>query len=273
MHPFTRADWTWHRNGQITFVARHPILSDIAQTLASYDLPEDVTGVAPVTVYVGAHSFTRRVLPRGLKIGLQTEQYLDESGAALWGRATRGRLLRHALQYDMLADLSPANAPAYRVLPPWLRRKLHIGPHIFPDALPPYQPGDGPLAFFGARNPRRDAILADLEREHRVSILPNGLFGAARGEALASAQAVLNLHFEDGIYAEYPRILVAALAGKALVSDPLGAGLVQGQHYLGPGDPLTPAGLRQAHANMVRDLTQKARFSDLMRAFWRRIGR
>lgn len=265
-----RTDQTCHRNGQLTFVARHPVLSDIARTMAGYDLPAGLTSAAPIIIYVGSHRFSNRILPRGLKIGIQTEHFLDDHGRALWWKARRWRLLRQVLKFDMLVDLSAANAPVYQFLPGFLARKVVFGPYIFPDQLPDFTPGgesgDAPVAFFGALNPHRQARLEAIGQSLRVQVLPEGCFGPDLHRHLAPAKAVLNLHFADGKYTEYPRLLSALLAGKALISDPLGRGLQRGVHYLDPTDPVDDDALRHVHANAVR-FASRWRFSDLLRRF------
>ena len=69
---------------------------------ASFDLG-DLTAQR-AAVYVGAHSFNKRMLPPGLKIGLQTEHFYDQTGAKLWGLPSRAAILRWALQYDVLSS-------------------------------------------------------------------------------------------------------------------------------------------------------------------------
>lgn len=223
-------DWTVARNGGLRFVARHPILSEIAGQLASFDLG-DLAGQR-AAIYVGVHAFTRRLLPPGFRIGIQTEQYLDATGRMLWGKPSRAALLRHVLQYDVLLDLSPQNRPAYGFLPQALQRRLRFGPMIFPDQSPEFRPGaaEGKLLFFGALNPRRQAALAALG--DRVRVLPYGTHGTALGAEIAGCRGILNLHFAEGIYTEYPRLLTSLLWGKPLWSDPLAPPLVAGQHYL-----------------------------------------
>lgn len=227
---FFGADWTVARNGKLRFVARHPILSDLATIFAGYDLGPLADRKA--SVYVGVHSFTKRILPPGFRIGIQTEQFFDANGHNLWGTQSRWRILRQAWQYDVLLDLSPLNRPAYEFLPALLKRRLRFGPHIFPSRLPAFHPGEAgaPLLFFGAINPRRQQVLDRMGRTVRV--LPYGIYGAQLTAEIMAAKGVLNLHFSNGVYTEYPRLLTALMHGKALWSEMLAEPLVAGRHYV-----------------------------------------
>jgi hypothetical protein len=83
------------RNGNLAFVARHPILHRIAEQLAGFDLGD--LSAQQAAIYVGVHRFTKRRLPWGFLIGLQTEQFFDASGTPLWGHKSRAAILRWAL--------------------------------------------------------------------------------------------------------------------------------------------------------------------------------
>jgi hypothetical protein len=259
---FFGKDWSFTQHGRLRFVARHPILTEIAEQLASFDLGDLAQQRADI--YVGVHSFTKRVLPFGLKIGLQTEHFYDEKGAALWGLPSRAAILRRALQYDVLLDLSPLNAPAYAFLPKFLRKKLRFGPYIFPDQLPAYRtsPPQAPLIFFGALNPRRQALLA---AHPEVRSLASGTHGPALLAEIAASSGIVNLHFSEGIYSEYPRLLTAALAGKVVWSDPLAAPLVAGKHYFSLDQKPTPDQAAEVYAQFCQDFAAKHRFASFLR--------
>ena len=53
------------------------------------------------------------------------------------------------------------------------------------------------------------------------------------------SSGVLNLHFEEGIYSEIPRLLSAYICGKVLYSEPLAAPFISGQHYIPLGSKVT----------------------------------
>ena len=261
---FFGKDWTTARNGNLRFVARHPILSEIADQLASFDLG-DLTAQR-AAIYVGAHSFTKRMLPPGLKIGLQTEHFYDQTGAKLWGLPSRAAILRWALQYDVLLDVSPLNAPAYGFLPDILRRKIKFGPHLFPDSLPAYAGSNGDLIFFGAMNDQRRAQISALAPLQNIKLLPYGTHGAALQAQIARSGGIVNLHFSAGVYSEYPRILTAALAGKVIWSDPLAQPLICGQHYFALTDKPSLAEQSAVYDRFCSDFAAKHRLSDFLRA-------
>jgi hypothetical protein len=206
----------------------HRVLRDF-----SHDLARCLTGPLsqPVDVYVGVHVIDRPADTGRFKIGIQTEQFLDSAGQPLW-RVPKERFRnRFASFYDVLLDLSALNAPAYDFLSPELRAKLRFGPHIFPakPVTPDFQPT--PPVFFGALNDRRRGLLASLQAERPVEVAPHGTFGRPLDALIARQGAVLNLHFRDGAYAEYPRFLKAYLRGKPVLSEPLAPPLQPGLHY------------------------------------------
>lgn len=206
----------------------HRVLRDF-----SHDLVRTLSGPLsqPVDVYVGVHAVDRPFKTGRFRIGIQTEQFLDSAGKPLWRMPRERFRARFASFYDILLDLSPLNAPAYDFLAPELRAKLRFGPHVFPatPVAPDYQPA--PPVFFGSLNDRRRSLLAQVQADRPIEVAPHGTFGRALDALIARQGAVLNLHFSDGIYAEYPRILKAYQRGKPLLSEPLSPPLQQGQHY------------------------------------------
>jgi hypothetical protein len=206
----------------------HRVLRDF-----SHDLARCLTGPLsePVDVYVGVHVINRPANTGRIKIGIQTEQFLDSAGQPLWRVPKERFRARYATFYDILLDLSALNAPAYDFLPPELRAKLHFGPHIFPadPVAPDFQPA--PPVFFGSLNDRRRSLLAALQAERPVEVAPHGTFGKPLDALIARQGSVLNLHFRDGTYAEYPRFLKAYLHGKPVLSEPLSQPLQPDLHY------------------------------------------
>ncbi|KAF0116271.1 MAG: hypothetical protein FD150_441 [Rhodobacteraceae bacterium] len=206
----------------------HRVLRDFGNDLArciTGPLPE------PVDVYVGVHVIDRPLDTGRFKIGIQTEQYLDKTGQPMWRIPKERFRQRHATFYDVLLDFSADNAPAYDFLPEALRAKLVFGPHIFPEGpiAPDFQPT--PPVFFGALNDRRRSLLEKLKADRPVEVAPHGTFGRPLDALIAQQGAVLNLHFRDGTYSEYPRFLKAYLRGKPVISEPLAPPLQAGTHY------------------------------------------
>jgi hypothetical protein len=208
--------------------SRHEVLRDVANDLAR-GLTQPLS--MPVDVYVGVQGVTAPPDNGRLRIGIQTEHFADANGTRMW-RVPRERLIRRfAAFYDVLLDLSPQNRPAYDFLRDELRAKIRFGPHIFPDI--PVEPDfkDAPPLFFGAMNDRRQTLLKKLQTDRPVAVAPRRTFGPDLQAQIAAHGSVLNLHFVDGVYTEYPRLLKAYLSGKPLVSEPLAAPLVAGTHY------------------------------------------
>ncbi len=221
-----------------TFLYGHRVLRDFARDL-SHCLTAPLS--QEVDIYVGVHA-VRQLSPSGRpSIGIQTEQILDRNGQRMWRVPNRRRRRHFAETYDALLDLSPDNGPAYDFLPPELRRKVHVGPHIFPDTdlVPAHL--DAPPLFFGSLNDRRRQILDQLKTARPVEVARHGTFGRGLDKLLATHGAVLNIHYQEGEYSEFPRFLKACLAGKPFLSEPLSAPLQAGVHYLGLSDQIDPA--------------------------------
>jgi len=96
-------------------------------------------------------------------------------------------------------DYSAANAGRYErwglrdpaVVPPGYAEPL-VG-RIPPSDRKPYD-----VAFFGSRNPRRDAVLNLIEqRGAKVLRVPFGIYGAERDQLLAQSKLCINIHFYD----------------------------------------------------------------------------
>lgn len=226
----------------------HRVLRDF-----SHDLARCLSGPLsqPVDVYVGVHAVDRPLDTGRFRIGIQTEQFLDSAGKPLWRMPRERFRKRFASHYDILLDLSPLNAPAYDFLAPELRAKLRFGPHVFPatPVAPDFQPT--PPVFFGSLNDRRRGLLAQLQADRPIEVAPHGTFGRSLDALIARQGAVLNLHFSDGVYAEYPRILKAYQRGKPLLSEPLSPPLQQGRHYFDLAAEPTPATTEALFRNLA----------------------
>lgn len=213
----------------VTFVSSHPTLNDFAT-----DLARGVTRPLgrPVEVFVGAH-LARRMPPSDIpRLGIQTEQLMDADGTPLWKAFSQEKIARIVKRFDAILDLSPANRPAYEFLPKAARRKVHFGPHIFPETAPAHRPGGQSLIFVGSQNPRRAQVLAQVQAGRPITILPEGTFGTALDAAIQASGGMLNIHYQDGIYTEYPRLLKTLLNGKICHSEAFDAPLQAGTHYL-----------------------------------------
>lgn len=220
----TRHDVTLHYG--------HRVLRDFASDLAQ-GIQKPV-GHA-MDVYVGVHAVRGPIDESRFRVGIQTEQYLDRSGKDMW-RKPRRRVRRALVSaYDAFLDLNPTNAPAYAFLPQDLRDRMTFGPHIFPAEPVALDYSDKPPVFFGSLNDRRKAELLPLQEAGKVILAPHGTFGRALSAVLKDQGGVLNIHFADGEYAEYPRFLKAYLHGKPVFSEPMAPPLVAGQHYFALG--------------------------------------
>lgn len=217
---------------RLAILSRHPVLDQVARDIAAGLTPDSLPD-EDITLYVGLHrNYGPAQLRRGRRIAIQTEQYFDAQGLPMWRNARRWRTWKAALLCHHILDLSPSNAPHYDCLPQWLRRKVLFGPHIFPSAPPTFVAAqDTAVLFIGNTNARRAEILASLP-EGAWREAPPETYGAALAPLIAEAAGLLNIHYTDRIYAEYPRLLAACIGGKIVVSEPLGTDLVPGRDYI-----------------------------------------
>ena len=212
---------------KINFFSGHKVLKELADQLSDGLGEKEYS--CPINVVVGSHISPRR-LPHGLNIALQTEHFFDADGQRLWRKESLFRRVKTLLKYDVVLDLSIHNKQHYQLLPKALRRKIHYGPHIFPENTINFSPmKSAPVVFFGASSPRREKVLSSLN-PLLIKRLPIGLFGQHLQDFLVLSRGVVNIHFAEGTYTEWPRLLSSYLAGKVVFSDPL-SDMTIGQHY------------------------------------------
>jgi hypothetical protein len=265
--PMTQADTAPTKSGQftaqgVTFHHAHRVLEDFAQDLAR-GLSQPVS--TPADVFVGIHLMPPPPQTGRLRIGIQTEQILDKTRKRMWRMPKREEREAFVRAYDAILDLSPDNRFAYRFLPVDLRRKIRFGPHVFPDHDLTASYVDAPPLFVGWMNDRRRAVLDRLRVKRPVDTLSRKVFGGDLDQQLARQGAVLNVHFQDGIYSEFPRFLKACLAGKPVLSEPMSDPLIEGVHYLPLDADLSPELV--AHLfTALRDLAARHRFRTLIEA-------
>lgn len=249
---------------RLTILSCHPILdqvaTDIAKGVAMEALPDK-----DIVVCIGAHKrFTGLRHRKGFKICVQTEHFRDARGLSLWRKPRWIRMLANLLICDLLLDLSIYNKKSYRWLPRVMKNKIVFGPRIFPSTAVKHVEGNGTAVFFGAINERREKLIAG---RGDYTTLDGGIFGAALEEKIANASAVLNVHFSDGVYTEYPRLLSAYLAGKPLVSETLSPELEEGRHYMALGAQIDARYLADIFANFSDEFVAHNRFTDFLSSY------
>lgn len=245
--------------GNLTFLSVHPVLDQMARDILS-GLPDASCDGPPTTVYCGVHQEFGDAWSRpGFRIAIQTEQLYDAGGAALWPSRKRSnlqRILKAVRRSHSVLDLSASNAAFYdgELGHPGNRRKLSYGPHIFPASPLPYtSPKQEKILFFGwTGGKRRKDVLQGIDR-FKVTIVDDGTFFDALDDMIRAHSAVLNIHFEDGVYTESPRLLSAYSCGKPVISEPLDPGFKAGVHYhlLGSDAPFDPQAVFEAFSAHV----------------------
>lgn len=224
------------RRGNIVLLSRHPVLTQLAQDMID-GLAEAYQPKQRFIIYCGTHDhFGWHVLRRGIRVGVQTEQFRDENGKRLWGNKKKNwrRTMRYLDRFDFLLDINETNRPAYDGLSPGRLARLISGPHIFPNEPPARTECQlDKCVFFGAMSSqhRVDMVGAVVAAGH-CDVIEDGVFGARLFEVVTRYRAVLNIHFSDAVYSEYPRLLSALKLGKPVVSERLSSVLTAGVHYV-----------------------------------------
>jgi hypothetical protein len=226
-----------HQLGKLFFYAKHPILLDISKFIfEGLSIEKSLKISSRVNIFIGVHQFDKDDFSDypGINIGLQTEQFFDESGKKLWGAQAFHQVINGLFSLDYLIDFSHSNQRAYVSVPiSLIKAKMIYGPYIFPDKEIDHRgPEDGHLVFIGALSERREMLLKKLTN---LGIKVKSIQGVGGSEALSlisESEGLVNIHFEDGVYSEWPRVLMAYLSGRILFSETLSADLVAGRHYI-----------------------------------------
>lgn len=222
--------------GRIRFLSTHPTLDRVARTLAQ-SAARSAMHFPETDIWIGSHR--SKCVPRtpGRRlIILQTEQILDADGRQIWQKMSRRRILRQALGADLYVEWNLVNRPFYGPMPRLMPNRFLFGPYVFPDAPPERVPGQG-CVFVGSLNARRREVLA---AHPGIRIPPADATLPQIDQAISEAAALCNTHSLPGAYTEVPRVLMAVLAGKPLVSEALSAPF-EPPAYLPLGTPLDSA--------------------------------
>lgn len=233
------------RYGRLVFICPSRFMVQLAKDLICCLRHDDFPRHEKhVLIYVGVHyNFGRCRFWNGYKIGLQTEQIYDETGKVMWGanRFDNQANIEQAFMFlDGLLDLNVGNLAFYKSERQAGSKpvKLVFGPFVFPGKKIDFLPGStvsAPSVLFygslGAQGSRRRSILKKFDR-FKVVMPDRGVFGDDLSRIMKRCDAVLNIHFDDGVYAEVPRLLSAYLHGKPMMSEPLGKFFEVSKHYL-----------------------------------------
>ena len=217
------------------FLSKHKVLDQLAEDLIC-GLDEKISFNRKIVVCCGIHnSYHLNQFRRGYKLGIQTEQFLNQEGQELWRYDSfLPKVLKHLERFDKIIDINASNKPVYDRLPDHIKHKVTFGPHIFPAHPPPATTSTRPqAAFVGDSSGRRTSILATLESKQQAELIKSELYGKPLLKELSPYAAILNIHYDRGSYTEAPRLLLALKAGKAVISEPLSDEFTEGVHYLG----------------------------------------
>ena len=250
-------------NGNLKFHSRHPTLEDIGKTFVSYNFPR--LPKKEVNIYIGVHNFKNYSLRKGLNVGIQTEQLFDVNGKALWRNTSRLKILRQVSQYKMTLDLAPSNQPAYEFLPNFLKKRIIFGPDIFPECDISFRPyAKKELVFFGAKNLRRSQLIDSISITQIVRLLETATFCEQLSSNIQECAGILNIHYDDGVYTEIPRLITAYLNGKPVFSEELAHPLVAGKHYFPVNAAFDAIIAKQIFDRFKLEFVAKHKFSNFL---------
>jgi hypothetical protein len=222
------------RHGNILFISSHKILDQLAADIIQ-GLPDDFICSKKVTVYIGIHRrFGASLFRTDFKIGVQTEQYFDQFGQGLWKTVqAANKTLKTVPRFDLVLELNRSNKPLYEKIEVPARQKIVFGPFIFPDKPIENQPGlEDRFLFFGTMGgARRRKIFESLD-SCVAATLDDKAYGTELYDKIRKYRGVLNIHYDEGVYTEYPRLLTALLSGKIVLSEKLSDDLIAGEDYL-----------------------------------------
>lgn len=258
-------------HGKITHSYDHATTKEIVDLIVT---SSSTQGLPFCDLFWGIHRIVPPIKRNRPRIGVQTEQLYDQLGDQMWRQITFQSLIKKFLYYDRIIDINPTNWRAYQNLPKFLKQRVIVGPYIFPSEPCEYKISqDGYVVFFGSLNERRQRIISELQRLLPVKVVPKNTYGVELDEHIGNATAILNIHYADGVYSEYPRILKAVLSGKVLISDELDSNLKANMHYIYISNNLRRCDItiektRTIFTNMSSYLSSKYSFREgLIRCF------
>ena len=248
--------------GDVRFYAKHQVLRELILLISQ---GANVLVDRPINVFIGIHHWIADSLPKNaLNIGIQTEQFFDANGLKLWGSLPSSHLKAACLKFDVILDFTELNKLAYQNIDKYNR--VVFGPYIFPKKkILPSKEKSSDVFFIGVLNERRSKIISALSKQYPVKIIQNE-FGEQLNRSVSQSAAILNIHFQDGVYAEWPRILLAYINGKVVVSEDLGYPLIMGKHYCALDSDIKNTDFAEIHQNIGRDFADNYSFSDFLNA-------
>jgi hypothetical protein len=246
--------------GDVRFYAKHQVLRELILLISQN---AELLVHRRINVFMGIHHWTTDSMPNNaLNIGIQTEQFFDENGLKLWGSIPDSYLKAACLKFDVILDFSELNKSAYQNFDQYNR--VVFGPYIFPKKkISPSNIKASEICFVGALNDRREKIIFSLSNKYPIKLIVNE-FGKQLNQSVSQSAAILNIHFQNGVYAEWPRILLAYINGKVVVSEDLGRPLIVGKHYCALDFDLNNVDFAEIHENIWQDFADNYSFADFL---------
>lgn len=165
---------------------------------------------ADVVIVIGPQTLDLRKLRRceALKCAIFTEQMCSRKvGYKVRGMTMTWNAFKDSRYFDLIFDWSRLNC---EVISKWHHR-VKFFPHSYFKELEianSTQEKIYDLAFIGAVYPdsRRKVIMDYLKDRYNVMPETEGIWGGKKARALSEAKIYLNLHQDEGLITEYPRI-------------------------------------------------------------------
>jgi len=255
------------------FFSPHPILHEMVKDICAGLHGEEFKKSKLVFVFCGAHKkFAFASVPWGKKLFIQTEQLCTEDGEALWG-SKKSHVVKsikeNIRQSDVFLDINFNNRPFYEAidLSKVDKSKVDFGPYIYPRQIVDCKKEvANSVCFFGSLNKRREELVKEFCAKSGlyVKIVPEKTYGANLKRIVSESAAVLNIHYEDAIYTEAPRLLTAYLHGKVLISEKISKPFQENVHYISleAGSDIEYS---QVFKNFTKLVTQNFSFAEFIR--------
>jgi hypothetical protein len=227
-----------------------------------------ITTENQIAIYVGIHEWINDDINNGCtNIGIQTEQLFDVNQKKLRGYTSSLLTKFYLNKFDYIIDLSDLNKPGYSLSKSEVNRVI-FGPYIFSHRDKHCKErgckaNSSKLLFIGKPNERRNNILKEYYSTNDYELI-NGLFFNDLDEKIQESTGLINIHYEDGIYTEWPRLLLAFENNKITYSEKLSAPLKLGYHYADLVRPIKPSEERKIFENFESDIASKHQFKNLI---------
>ena len=246
--------------GSVKFYAKNQALIDLAFMILEGNNFSSTH--QKINVYIGIHEWIFDSLPNDiLNIGIQTELLYDDFGRRYVNYKYSFLPKIYEKKFHVILDLSDSNYLAYEK-----PRNIFFGPYIFPEYKVIYNKNNNSNKgiFYGYLSNRRSIILKNFKKYLNFTVYTK-IYYKELNPLIRQSRFVLGVHAGEGKYTEWPRLLLAYLRGKALVSELLCKNLLPGVHYLLINEIINDKKLNKTFKKVTEDFVGKFSFKKFLK--------